>query len=90
MQFPLWHSPPLEQVPPLAFWPVQTLPKQKLPGEQLPLPVHEVGQIAWAPSHTYGVQLGFPAEPAGMVVQVPNEPVTLHASHAWPHALLQQ
>ncbi len=90
MQLPLWHSLPWMQLPPLAFWPVQTLPAQKFPGEQSPLLVHEVGQIACEPSHTYGVQLGLPADPAATTVHVPRLLATLHASQLEPQAALQQ
>jgi hypothetical protein len=51
--------------------------------------VQLVGQPA-APVHTYGLQLGEPAEPDGLTAHVPKEPLRLHALHEPLHALLQQ
>jgi hypothetical protein len=52
--------------------------------------VQLVGHVAAAPLHRYGVHDGLPALPAVAFVHVPSDPATLHASHAFPHALLQQ
>jgi hypothetical protein len=48
------------------------------------------GHDALLPLHTYGEHDGLPELPAAMLVQVPTEPATLHASHAPPQAVLQQ
>ncbi len=48
------------------------------------------GQDALPPLHKYGAQPGEPGEPAGRLAQVPTKPDTLQASHAPPHAVLQQ
>jgi hypothetical protein len=49
-----------------------------------------LGQLALAPLHKYGVQLGLPLEPADTTVHAPRLPATLHASQLPPQAVLQQ
>ncbi len=84
------HSLEPLQVEPSAFLATQLGALHQKPDAQLASVVHEAGQVALAPSHTYGLQLGLPAEPAGTLEQVPSVPVRLHASQAAPQALLQQ
>lgn len=48
---------------------------------------HESGQPALVPLHRYGAQLGLPGPVVAM--QVPTEPLTLHALQAPVHAKLQ-
>ena len=51
--------------------------------------VHEPGQLAAEPLHTYGAQAGAPAVPAELLVQVPTLPARLQASQAPAQAVLQ-
>ena len=51
--------------------------------------VQDVGQLADEPLHTYGEHEGLPALPEATALHVPTLPVTLQASHAPPHAVLQ-
>ena len=52
--------------------------------------VQLVGQAWCVPSHRYGLHAGAPTVPAGSVVQVPTEPLSVHDPQAAPHAELQQ
>jgi hypothetical protein len=47
-------------------------------------------QLAEEPLHTYAPQEGLPVLPEATGLQVPTLPVTLQASQAPPHAVLQQ
>ncbi len=67
----------------------QTPPLQEAPGAQSPLLLHELGQLAKVPLQTYAPHEGSPAAPAGRSVQVPEAPVRLQPSQAFPHALSQ-
>ena len=67
---------------------VHAPPVQREPGGQSVFELQFAGQLACVPSQTYGAQVGFPGPLVAM--QVPSEPLTLHASHGLPHAVLQQ
>jgi hypothetical protein len=51
---------------------------------------HPVGQLALAPLHRYGAQLGLPLEPPAAMLHVPCEPAWLQAAQLALHGVLQQ
>ncbi len=61
-----------------------------MPNEHWLSEVQDTGHDADEPPQTYGAHEGLPVVPATRTAQVPTEPVTLHASQAPPHAVLQQ
>ncbi len=88
-QWPLVHWLASEQVSPSPrrgrHEPVDT---QYWVAVQFASLAQESGQPALVPLHRYGAQLGLPGPVVAM--QVPTDPLTLHALQAPVHAVLQQ
>ena len=83
------HSLGPVQANPGSRRPWQTEPWQYWPSRQLVSSTQLVGQLARLPVHKSGAHEGTPGLLFGEKVQVPSEPLTLHASQAAPQAVLQ-
>ena len=83
------HWLPAVQAAPSVFFGTQRPPAQKLVETQPESCLHLAGQLADAPSQTYGAQLGSPGAAATTLLQVPTVPARLHRLQAPAHAVLQ-
>jgi hypothetical protein len=100
VQVPSQHTPSthlsdahwlaFEQTSPRSFLAMQLVPLQKYPVAQSPLPAHEPGQPAPAPSHSQPMQAPpCGAEPLVAGEHVPMAVESAQVSQAPVHALLQ-
>jgi hypothetical protein len=84
-QNPDWHWSTALQAEPFASFAEHVVPWHQSEEMQAESEPQVLGQLAFCPSHTYGEQLGEPALPAPLRLQVP----VLHVPHD-PQAVLQQ